>query len=103
MVVCSRCAGIYTGMVVGSVLARSMKNFPWFRGAVVFSAGLMCFEVLFQELKLYPPWHVSRFASGFLFSVFGVSWVVAMLIRESEKYLGPLPNPEKDKGRDVTG
>ena len=52
MIVCSRCAGIYAGMLLGSVLAGPLRGFPWYRSLVLLSAALMLLEVLVVVLEV---------------------------------------------------
>ena len=86
MVVCSRCAGIYAGMILGSALAGPLKRFSWLRKLTLFSAALMLVEVAAQELGLHPIWHTTRFASGFLLSFFATAWLLGGLLKESQKW-----------------
>lgn len=83
MVVCSRCAGIYSGMILGSLFAWPMRNFPWFRTTIIFAIVFMLLEVITQELQLHDIWHVSRFISGILLAFFFVSWVLGQLLLET--------------------
>lgn len=86
MVVCSRCAGIYLGMMLGSVFAWPMRTYPWFQNTIVFFGICMVLEVLSQELRFHDVYHPSRFTSGVLFSFFGISWILGKLLLEAHTF-----------------
>ena len=82
MVVCSRCAGIYAGVVVGALVAFFVQDFKWFRQLAWLGMALMLLDVVTQDLGLRPPWHVSRFTTGFFLAVVVSTWVPVLLLRE---------------------
>jgi len=67
MPICSRCAGIFAGVVVGALVARPALSPRAWRAAIA-AAGLgMLVDVVTQEAGLHPVVHPSRIATGFLF------------------------------------
>lgn len=82
MVVCSRCAGLYAGMVLGAVTRIPPKLAKHSRWIVIFAAVPMVVDVLTQDLGLHEPWHPSRLGTGFLAGWLGVSVAMTALVRE---------------------
>jgi len=66
MLVCSRCAGIYLGLLMGAMVPAQ----PWAerksRLVAACAALPMFFDVLTQDLGLRPSWHPARLATGWL-------------------------------------
>ncbi len=87
MVVCSRCAGLYAGMVLGSLLASADLSSRLLRYATLGSAAGMICEVVTQELGLHGVYHPTRLASGLLLSTSGVAWTLGLLRREADARL----------------
>lgn len=66
MLVCSRCAGIYLGLLCGALLpaGRWVARHSW---PIVIGVALpMLLDVLTQDLGLRPSWHPARLATGWL-------------------------------------
>ncbi len=81
MVVCSRCAGIYAGLVVGAGSALFLRNFRWFRHLAWFAVGMMFLEVFTQTLGR-PPWHLTRVGSGLFVGFVIAAWVPVLLFND---------------------
>lgn len=67
MPICSRCAGIFAGIVVGALAARPALSPRTWRLAIG-AAGLgMLVDVVMQSTMFDSVYHPSRLATGFLF------------------------------------
>jgi uncharacterized membrane protein len=82
MPVCSRCAGIFTGLAIGAALAWPRLPIRWGRWALLAAAAIMLGDVLSQDLGLHPPWHASRLITGALLGWAASSALVAAIMRE---------------------
>ena len=67
MPLCSRCAGIFAGLALGSLLLRPRVEIARWRILVAAAGALMLLDVVTQDLGLHPIWHPTRIASGLLF------------------------------------
>lgn len=67
MPLCSRCAGIFAGLALGSLLQRPRVEIARWRLFVAAAGALMLLDVVTQDLGLHPVWHATRIASGLLF------------------------------------
>ena len=83
MVVCSRCAGLYGGMVIGSLLSLVSLPTTLLRQITIIAVVLMIAEVVTQEIGLHGIYHPTRLASGLLLATSGVSWALSLLRREA--------------------
>lgn len=75
MLVCSRCAGVYAGVFLGSLLPVPKR---WFRAArplLVASFLVVGLDVALQDLGLHPVWHSVRLLTGAQ-----LGWVIAALL-----------------------
>jgi len=82
MVVCSRCAGIYAGLALGALAAYFAQEFKYFRQLAWLGMALMLLDVITQDLGLRPPWHASRFTTGFFLAFVIATWVPGLLLKE---------------------
>jgi uncharacterized membrane protein len=81
MLVCSRCAGIYLGLLTGALLPagrRVADHSNWIAGAVVLP---MLLDVATQDLGLRPSWHPARLATGWLLGL-GLTLVAVAQLQE---------------------
>jgi uncharacterized membrane protein len=80
MCVCSRCAGLYAGVLLAALWPWAMS---WTRPRLVLSSGavLMVTDVLSQDLGLHPPWHAVRLATGFVVGYAAAAWMLSELER----------------------
>lgn len=75
MLVCSRCAGVYAGVFLGSLLPVPKR---WFRAArplLVASFLVVGLDVALQDLGVHPVWHSARLLTGAQ-----LGWVIAALL-----------------------
>jgi uncharacterized membrane protein len=66
MLVCSRCAGIYLGLLCGALLpaGRWVARHGW---PILITVALpMLVDVITQDLGLRPSWHPARLGTGLL-------------------------------------
>lgn len=79
MVVCSRCFGVYSGILLGALVplpARFVPHVRWLLGGAV---GLALVDVATQDLGLHAPYHPIRVATGILIGAITAGWVSAKL------------------------
>jgi uncharacterized membrane protein len=72
MPVCSRCAGIYAGVVLAALWVRHRPSERALGWLLVVGVVLLGVDVLTHELALRPVWHGARIATGALLS-YGVA------------------------------
>ncbi len=84
MCVCSRCAGLYAGMVLGFVLGelgRAANPRRWVTGAL----ALTLLDVATQDAGLHLPYHPARLATGALLGWAITAWMVAELEKSGRR------------------
>ena len=84
MPVCSRCGGIYAGVVLGAIVARPKLSARPSRIWITAAVAAMLIDVVTQDLGLRPMWHAARLASGAAFGyLLGVAVLSALQRRAS--------------------
>jgi uncharacterized membrane protein len=73
--VCSRCLGIYAGLLVAGVVARPLLSASARRGWLLAAAALMVLEVYVQDTTGHRPYHALRLLTGML-----LAWPVALTL-----------------------
>lgn len=73
--VCSRCLGIYSGLLMAALVARPLIEAARRRLWIIAAAGFMVMEVLVQDLTRHPPYHLLRMLTGIL-----LAWPVALTL-----------------------
>ena len=88
MLVCSRCAGIYLGVLTGALLPgwRWVAHHSRLVAAAV--ALPMLVDVLTQDLGLRPSWHPARLATGWWLGL-GLTLVAVAHLRAWAARSGP--------------
>jgi uncharacterized membrane protein len=88
MLVCSRCAGIYLGLLTGALLPGAGCLRPaagWLtrhaRAVAVGAALPMLLDVATQDLGLRASWHPARLVTGWLLGV-GLTLVAVAHLRD---------------------
>ena len=81
MVVCSRCAGIYLGLVLGVALPLPRRSLARGRALVIAAIALATLDVLTQDLGLHAPFHPVRLATGLLLGWSGCAFMIGTLRR----------------------
>jgi len=66
MLVCSRCAGIYLGLLMGALMPAGRWVAQHSRLVVAAVAMPMLLDVATQDLGFRPSWHPARLATGWL-------------------------------------
>lgn len=96
MCVCSRCAGLYAGVLLAALWPWAVS---WTRPRLVLSTGavLMLTDVLSQDLGLHPPWHAVRLVTGSIVGYAGAAWMLSELERSRQR------GGEVDGRQTVTG
>lgn len=80
MPLCSRCAGIFTGLALGAITLRPRLRIKHARIALVAAGLLMLADVLMQDLGIHPVWHTTRLVTGAL-----VGWVASAALMNAIK------------------
>ncbi len=73
--VCSRCLGIYGGLLIGGLVARPSLAASTRRGWLLGAAALMVLEVFVQDTTAHRPYHPLRLLTGVL-----LAWPVALTL-----------------------
>jgi uncharacterized membrane protein len=79
MSVCSRCAGVYAGVVAGAFLAwprLASAQHRWVLGAAV---GVLLADVVSQDLGLHPVWHAARLLTGAACGYAASAWMATTI------------------------
>jgi hypothetical protein len=81
MVVCSRCAGIYLGLVFGALLAGFSRTHAWWRrhGRHLVIAAIVANVADWMWSTWMPLSHLSRIGVGALFGATGSAFMLAAL------------------------
>ena len=90
MLVCSRCAGLYAGVMVGALLPMPAWLSARLRGTLIVVACLAIAEVALQDLHLVPLSHARRLATGFL-----LGWAPAAAMTRALRSSDAAPAPAK--------
>lgn len=79
MCVCSRCAGLYAGLVIAALLTGRIAREKSRAYRALFHVGLalMCADIVTQDLGLHPPWHVVRLVTGAWVGGALIAWMLA--------------------------
>jgi uncharacterized membrane protein len=88
MVVCSRCAGIYAGALLGALVPMPRRVLPHARRLIAAAAALMVLDVVTQDLGLHAPYHPVRLFTGLALGVLGASWMSRALSDEADRLGG---------------
>ncbi len=64
MPLCSRCAGIFSGLALGAILCWPRLTVKRARVLLALGGLLMLADVVTQDLGLHPVWHPTRLLSG---------------------------------------
>jgi uncharacterized membrane protein len=64
MPVCSRCAGIFSGLALGALLCWPRLTLKWARILLVIGGTFMLADVITQDLGVHPVWHSTRLLTG---------------------------------------
>jgi len=83
MPVCSRCAGVFAGAVLGAIVARPRLSGRGWRWMITLAGALMAADVATQDLGVHPVWHAARLATGALFGFAVAAACVIALEREA--------------------
>lgn len=81
--VCSRCLGIYGGVLLAAAVARPRLDRTKLRGWLLGAAALMVIEVIIQERTGHRSSHSPRLLTGLL-----LAWPVVLTVLEAAE-----PNP----------
>lgn len=66
MLVCSRCAGLYAGVMLGAIAAMPQSLYARLRPLLIVVALVAIAEVVVQDLHWLPLSHARRLVTGFL-------------------------------------
>lgn len=82
MPVCSRCAGIFSGLALGAAFAWPRIPIRVARYALVIAGLIMLADVVTQDLGIHPPWHATRLLTGGLLGWVASSALVTAIMNE---------------------
>jgi uncharacterized membrane protein len=97
MVVCSRCAGIYAGMVLGAVLPPPRFILRRGRAIVWIAASALLLDVIVQNYIAHTVIHALRLATGLAAGWAGCSFALGAIDEERRTYRS-LPQGQPEKG-----
>lgn len=83
MLVCARCAGIYTGALLGTISCLLVSINFLKRRIIILSALPLLFDVILVNLEVYPYSKLLSFLSGLIFG----SIIYLAIILELEKMI----------------
>lgn len=83
MPVCSRCAGIFTGLALGAITCWPRLTIGRARVLLALGGLLMVADVLMQDLGVHPVWHPTRLITGIIVGWLGCAALMTAIIRES--------------------
>ena len=92
MPLCSRCAGIFAGLALGSLLQLPRVEIARWKILVVVAGALMLLDVVTQDLGVHPVWHATRIASGLLFG-YAIAAACLLAMRSAAGEAGALGGP----------
>ena len=75
MLVCSRCAGVYAGVALGTISPLPARWLPHAPRLLAAAAALMLLEVAMQDLGLYAVWHAARLGTGLALGWSASAWM----------------------------
>ncbi|MCC6646961.1 MAG: DUF2085 domain-containing protein [Polyangiaceae bacterium] len=84
MVVCSRCAGVYAGVMLGALWPMPVPLFARLRPLLIAVAALAVLDVALQDLHLLPVGHARRVVTGLLLGWAPAAAMSRALSRPSE-------------------
>lgn len=93
MPICSRCAGIYAGLVLGVLACIPRSWLGAMPRVVTVAAAAMALDVSTQALGLHAPWHPSRLATGLALGWSVTAWLVRTLREDATPRLNPGGSP----------
>jgi len=79
MPVCSRCAGIFAGVLLGALVARPHFSLGWWRMLLAMASASMLADVVLQDTGVHPVWHPMRLATGLAFGYAAALTMLAAL------------------------
>lgn len=82
--VCSRCLGIYGGLLIGGLLALPLLTARARRVWLLGAAALMVLEVFVQDTTGHRPYHPLRLLTGFLLALPVALTLIAAMHSEPE-------------------
>jgi uncharacterized membrane protein len=84
MPLCSRCAGIFTGLAAGALTCWPRLSLPRARIALAVGGVLMLADVVTQDLGVHPVWHSTRLLTGALLGYTASAALMSAIIREGD-------------------
>jgi len=82
MPLCSRCAGICTGLGLGALVAWPRLSLPAARLALGITGVVMLLDVAAQDFGLHPLWHWTRLGTGIALGYLMSCTLFAAILRE---------------------
>jgi uncharacterized membrane protein len=83
MCVCSRCAGVYAGVMLAALWPTGLLPPPrTLRRALEIGLSVMALDIVTQDLALHPPWHLVRLATGLWVGGALTAWMLSEIARQ---------------------
>ncbi len=92
MPLCSRCAGLFTGVALGALALWPRLSLPRWRWLIAATFALMIAEIAAQDLHWHPIWHPTRLLSGALFGYALGAATISALYRNAREDAGIAPS-----------
>jgi uncharacterized membrane protein len=84
MPLCSRCAGIFTGLALGAITCWPRLTIQRARILLALGGLLMLADVVTQDLGMHPVWHATRLVTGGILGWLGCAALMTAIIKETQ-------------------
>lgn len=88
MPLCSRCAGIFTGLALGAVTCWPRVTVNKARLLLAGGGLLMLADVVTQDLGIHPVWHTTRLLTGAILGWIACATLMTAIIRDNQASAG---------------
>lgn len=93
MPLCSRCAGIFTGLALGAITCWPRVTVQRARLLLAGGGLLMLADVVTQDLGIHPVWHTTRLLTGGLLGWIACATLMTAIIGETAPQPTPVTEP----------
>ena len=83
MPLCSRCAGIFTGLALGAITCWPRLTIQRARILLALGGALMLADVIMQDMGIHPVWHSTRLITGGILGWIGCAALMTAIIKET--------------------
>jgi uncharacterized membrane protein len=100
MCVCSRCAGLYAGLVLAALFCWGAGRGGGFKLALHVGLALMIADMVTQDLGLHAPCHPVRLATGVWVGAALLGWMFREV--EAQRFSATLSRADRSASRKAT-